>query len=89
MIQTQEMLEKNLTILKLKSNQYAKEEEKNIALAIVNAPFLEEEQIKKQLAFIDKHNIVKNEINFVLYTNSEEVKAAYNKMIKNDVKTIG
>jgi hypothetical protein len=89
MIQTEEMLTKNLAALKLKRKQADDEENKNIAVAIVSAPFLKKEDIKKQLAFIDKYNIIKNEVNFVLLTKSEEVKVAYNRMIRNDIKTIG
>jgi len=88
-LDTEEMLRANLEALKQKRKKDLLDIEKKVVEQTVLAPAISEEQVLKQMNFIDKHNFVENKYKCILLTSSPEVKAAYNKMIKNDIKTIG
>lgn len=88
-LDTEEMLAANLLALKQKRKKELIDVENKVISEMNLAPPISEIQVRKQLAFIDKHNWVENKTNCVLITKSSKVRAAYNKMIRNDIKTIG
>ena len=88
-LDTEEMLRANLEALKQKRKKELLDIEKKVVEQTSLAPAISEEQVLKQMNFIDKHNFVENKYKCILLTNSPEVKVAYNRMIKNDIKTIG
>ncbi len=87
-IDTSEMLEKNFLKLKEKRLKMLQENEERIKKELVIAPDINEKQVQKQLAWIEKYTYIENKTKCILLTNSDIIKAAYNKMIKNEDKTV-
>lgn len=88
-LNTEEMLKANLDALKQKRKKELLDIETRVIQHTCAAPPISEEQATKQMKFIDKYNFVENKHVCVLLINSSEVKKAYNRMIKNEVKTVG